>query len=96
MSDSTLFPDLEASAAPARPVRVKASGLYAALPGTGPAGETCRTCNNLSGKRMSRRYYKCELTKGQWTGGPGTDVKVRSPACSKWEPLAEAAPKVTR
>lgn len=83
-----LFASLPEHAAPEKPVRIKAKGLYAALPGTGPEGETCRSCDNLSGKRMSRRYYKCELTRALWTGGPGTDVKVRSPACSKWKALA--------
>lgn len=84
---SDLFANLPGQAAPNKAVRIKAKGLYAALPGTGPAGETCRTCEHLSGKRMSRRYYKCELTRAKWTGGAGTDVKVRSPACSKWEAL---------
>lgn len=83
-----LFDSLPGHAAPEKPVRVKEKGLYAALPGTGPAGETCRSCDNLSGKYMSRRYYKCELTRALWTGGPGTDVKVRSPACSKWKALS--------
>ena len=80
-----LFADMPSSAAPDKPV--KSRGLYAALPGTGPAGETCRSCDHLSGKLQSRRYYKCELTRHLWTGGPGTDVKVRSPACSKWAPI---------
>jgi hypothetical protein len=83
---SDLFENLPEQARPDGPVRIKQKGLYAALPGTGPAGETCRSCDNLSGKLMSRRYYKCELTRSQWTGGHGTDVKVRSPACLKWEP----------
>jgi hypothetical protein len=83
-----LFESLPDHAKPDGPVRIKLRGLYAAFPGTGPAGETCRSCDNLSGKRMSRSYYKCELTRAQWTGGPGTDVKVRSPACSKWKALA--------
>lgn len=84
---SDLFGELPNQAAPDRPVRNK--GLYAALPGSGPAGETCGSCRHLSGKRMSRRYYKCELTRARWTGGPGTDVKVRSPACAKWEKADE-------
>lgn len=84
---SDLFANLPEHAAPEIPVRVKAKGLYAALPGTGPAGETCGSCGHLSGRLMSRRYYKCALTRAKWTGGGGTDVKVRSPACSKWEAL---------
>lgn len=83
-----LFPDLSPSSAPDKPVNVTKKGLYAALPGTGPAGETCGSCANLSGHTMSRRYRKCALTRARWTGGPGSDVKVRSPACSKWKAKA--------
>lgn len=81
-----LFADMPEHAAPDKPVKQR--GLYAALPGTGPAGETCRTCGNLNGHTMSRRYYKCLLTRAKWTGGAGSDVKVRSPACSKWKARA--------
>lgn len=83
-----LFANLPEHAAPDRPVRLKKRGLYAALPGTGPVGETCRSCDHLSGKLQSRRYYKCDLTRAKWTGSPNTDVRVRSPACSKWKALA--------
>lgn len=79
-----LFGNLHDQAAPEKAVRVKTKGLYAAMPGTGPEGETCGSCANLSGHTMSRRYRKCALTRAQWTRGPGTDIKVRSPACSKW------------
>lgn len=58
---------------------------YAAPPGTGPAGETCKTCVHHVGIQMSRTYHKCALTKACWTGGAGTDIRVRSPACKKWE-----------
>lgn len=58
---------------------------YAAAPGSGPAGETCKSCRHFVIKRMARDYRKCGLRRGQWTGGAGTDVKARAPACSKWE-----------
>lgn len=80
-----LFADLPESAVPDRPVRVKLKGLYAALPGSGPAGETCGSCASLYRKRMGGTYLKCGLTRALWTGGGGSDVKSRSPACSKWE-----------
>lgn len=57
---------------------------YAARPGSGPAGETCGSCRHLVRKRMSRAYLKCELMRAVWTGGHGTDVLARSPACAKW------------
>lgn len=64
---------------------------YAALPGTGPAGETCGSCGHLARRQMARVYLKCELMRAQWTGGAGTDVRAGSPACRRWQAI-EAAP----
>lgn len=59
---------------------------YAALPGTGPEGERCRTCEHAVGTgNCSRTYYKCALMRTKWTSGPGTDILLRSPACRHWE-----------
>lgn len=55
---------------------------YAALPGTGPEGETCESCAHIA---RFRRYRKCKLMERRWTGGPGTDIKARSPACRNWQ-----------
>lgn len=63
----------------------KAKG-YAYPPGTGPAGETCKTCKHscrVSGG--SKAYWKCGLLRSVWTHGPGSDIKVKAPACKKWE-----------
>lgn len=63
--------------------RTTAKG-YAAPPGTGPASETCRTCNRsyqLNGGR--RNFWKCELVKP--THGPGTDIRLKAPACKWWQ-----------
>ncbi|AOJ09646.1 hypothetical protein [Burkholderia mayonis] len=59
---------------------------YAALPGTGPAGETCKTCahRRSTGNSHARVYWKCGLMQHHWTGGPGTDIRMRSPACRQW------------
>ena len=65
--------------------KAKAKGLYGAMPGSGPKGETCGSCAHLYRKAMGKTYLKCRLTRQAWTGGAGTDVKARSPACSKWE-----------
>jgi hypothetical protein len=73
-----------ALAAAERARRFKWKG-HAAQPGTGPAGETCKTCEHAVGKRMASTYYKCELRRSTWTGGAGTDIKLKDPACSKWE-----------
>lgn len=58
---------------------------YAYPPGTGPAGETCRTCKNAVYHQMSKRYWKCLLLRAVWTSGPGTDIRLKSPACKMWE-----------
>lgn len=64
----------------------KIGGGYAAPPGTGPEGETCGSCvhawPNTTGSR--RTYWKCGLVRS--TRGPGTDIRVRSPACREWKP----------
>ena len=57
---------------------------YAAPPGTGPQGETCGTCRHIYRNRMAKTYLKCELMKAVWTGGPGTDILSRAPACREW------------
>lgn len=64
--------------------RVKKGG-HAACPGSGPDGQTCGSCRHLARKRMSKTYLKCELMRAIWTGGGGTDVRARDPACKKWE-----------
>ena len=58
---------------------------HAALPGTGPVGETCGTCEHLESKRMAKAYLKCGLMVNYWTGGPGTDVRAKDAACRRWE-----------
>lgn len=62
---------------------------YAAIPGTGPEGETCKTCKHLFRNRMARTYLKCGLMRAYWTGGGKSDVRARSPACKRWEAGAE-------
>jgi hypothetical protein len=58
---------------------------YAAEPGTGPAGETCGSCRHHAERWLARTYHKCGLMSAYWTGGGATDIRVRSPACSRWE-----------
>lgn len=59
---------------------------HAAVPGTGPAGETCGTCRNLFRKEMSKTYIKCSLMRSYWTGGRATDIRAKDKACGRWEP----------
>lgn len=59
---------------------------YAAPPGTGPEGETCRSCKHK--KRLSnggkKSFLKCEAFREHWTHGPGTDIKAGTAACREW------------
>ena len=58
---------------------------YAAMPGTGPKGETCGSCDHLVRKRLARVHRKCGLMERHWTGGEGTDVLTTAPACRSWK-----------
>jgi len=58
---------------------------YAAQPGTGPAGETCRSCRHYVRKHLAKAYLKCALMRAHWTGGGSTDIRAGSPACKRWE-----------
>lgn len=61
---------------------------YAARPGTGPDGETCKSCRfyHVTNTQARRSYRKCELLRWRWTHGPGTDILAGSPACERWQP----------
>ena len=61
-------------------------GLYAAHPGSGPEGETCRSCKHYGRVEYHGKIWlKCMLCRAFWTHGAGTDIKAGAPACSKWE-----------
>lgn len=70
----------------AKPVkkRTQPNG-YAAEPGTGPKDETCRTCKYVTARQYSKTYYKCALNRRAWTGGLGSDIRLKSPACFFWK-----------
>jgi len=53
--------------------------------GSGPDGETCKTCKHLCRVQYAKTYLKCGLLRKQWTHGPGTDIKAKDAACWKWE-----------
>ena len=61
---------------------------YAAQPGTGPEGKTCRDCRHKLrlGNYGCKSFLKCDLRRATWTSGEGTDILARTPACSKFEP----------
>lgn len=51
-------------------------------PGTGPADETCGSCEHIID---GRRYKKCGLNRARWTHGRATDILASAPACRHWE-----------
>jgi len=51
----------------------------------GPAGETCRTCRHAYYRQQGKRYWKCAIAKRAATNGPGTDIRLKDPACARWE-----------
>lgn len=69
--------------------RLSKSG-HAMPPGTGPFGETRRSCQHLARNQMhsGKTFMKCALRRANWTSGYETDVRARDAACSKWEARA--------
>lgn len=62
---------------------------YAAPPGTGPTGETCRSCEHYARLEYAKTYRKCAKMEKVWTHGPGTDIKASAPACRFWQKPTE-------
>jgi hypothetical protein len=61
---------------------------YAAAPGTGPEGKTCRDCQHkhTMSNTGAKSWIKCDLMRAAWTHGPGSDIRAGSPACRRFEP----------
>jgi len=71
------------------PARATAAAKgYFTRPGSGPEGETCRSCANVVAHHYSRTFYKCALVTP--THGAATDIRLRWPACSGWRARDEA------
>ena len=87
MNDQLLLFDIDYSQGPP-----KRRG-HSATPGTGPAGESCRTCRHRYRNvvRSGRAYLKCDLQRARWTGGRATDIRAKDPACRFWEKRDEEA-----
>lgn len=59
---------------------------YARRPGSGPSGETCKTCIHHRATGSNKKtFYKCFLLAFRWTHGPGTDIRLKSSACELWK-----------
>ena len=64
---------------------------HAARPGTGPAGETCKSCEHYTLRHFAKTYRKCGLVRAAWTRGPGTDIRAKDPACQFWQGRQETS-----
>lgn len=64
---------------------------YAAMPGSGPQGETCKTCKHYTIRQMAGSFRKCGLMVRAWTNSYGTDILASSPACQRWEKPEDGA-----
>ena len=58
-------------------------GLYAAMPGTGPAGTTCRSCAHRT-STGNGKYPKCGKVK--YTHGDATTIRTSMPSCHHYAP----------
>jgi hypothetical protein len=72
---------------PPRRRRTTQAKGYAALPGTGPDGKTCRQCAHycITCPGGRKTFPKCGLMRERWTHGKGTDIKAGAPACRCFE-----------
>ena len=87
--DQLMLMPLPEASKPHLSPRKKRTG-HAAVPGTGPAGETCGTCDAYRSVRGGARAFpKCALMRAKWTAGPGSDIRKSDPACQRWEPQKE-------
>ena len=67
---------------------------YAGTPGSGPKGETCKTCEHRVKLRAnSKRFYKCGKNKAHWSRSITTDIVLKMPACLHWEQSLSTTPR---
>ena len=70
---------------PEATARTKRGPCIPAPIGSGPEGETCRTCRHYTLIEYANVYRKCGLMQKHWTKGAGTDIKAGWAACRCWE-----------
>lgn len=57
-------------------------------------GETCGSCGNSEPVNYhTRRYWKCRLMPD--TRGPGSDIRLKWPACTQWVPSPDSTGGMT-
>ncbi len=62
---------------------------YAGVPGTGPAGKTCRDCAFLTSTDPQGRGKHPKCGRTNFTAGDATTIRVRTPACKYFEEASE-------
>lgn len=82
--------------------RKSSANGYPAPPGTGPVGETCKTCEHkIKVNGGNKDYWKCHKftspsrigQKWQWSGCTSSDIRLKAPACRLWEPALSKTPR---
>lgn len=63
---------------------------HAWTPGTGPAGETCGTCDHRERICVgAKTVSKCGRNRAAWTRSIRTDVRAGDSACKFWAPISD-------
>lgn len=69
-----------------KPSRTGRPTGYAAAPGSGPLGQSCKSCRHMKRVGLVRAFRKCDLMREFWDGSRKSDVNSSSPACCRWAP----------
>ena len=70
-----------------QPTLIPLPSGHAMPPGTGPDGETCQSCDHRIGIQFSKVAHKCNLARAKLTQGRRSDIRLKDPACEKWQPV---------
>jgi hypothetical protein len=82
-TERTLFGPMEVAKEPeGRPLKRRCTP---APSGTGPEGETCKTCQSYTLVEHQDYWYpKCRKMEHEWTHGAATDIRAGWDACSEY------------
>lgn len=68
---------------------------YPEPPGSGPPGETCRTCEHRMKLRAgNKKFYKCDKNRHRWGNSTASDIVLKTPACRLWEQSLSKTPRI--